>query len=235
MRSDVGSSCSWAPASSPSRRSWRLPGGRPGRPLPVAGALWERGGLDELRHRHMAVTLFFGLGTGTIFVFLPTFADSLGVETLALFYTAFAVAASGVRVFGGRLIDTHGRRAVIVPSMLVQTGAVALLALLGFLVSRTSLTPVVPVLFVAGLMSGGAHGLLYPGLAALVTDHAPQTRRGVIVAMFSAVFLVGQTAGSFAFGYITHGIGYAFMWTMLASLLLLGSALSMSLTDRRVA
>jgi len=214
---------------------WRLPGGRPGGPLPVAGSLWERGGLDELRHRHMAVTLFFGLGAGTVFVFLPTFADSLGVETLALFYTAFAVAAIGVRVFGGRLIDTHGRRAVIVPSMLVQTGAVALLALLGFLVSRTSLTPVVPVLFVAGLMSGGAHGLLYPGLAALVTDHAPQTRRGVIVAMFGAVFLVGQTAGSFVFGYITHGIGYAFMWTMLASLLLLGSALSMSLTDRRVA
>jgi hypothetical protein len=53
--------------------------------------------------------------------------------------------------------------------------------------------------------------------------------------MFSAVFLVLQTAGSFAFGNITHGIGYAFMWTILASLLLLGSALSTSLTDRRVA
>src|SRR5439155_57067 len=89
--------------------------GRAGGPLPLAGSLWERGGLDELRHRHMAVTLFFGLGAGTIFVFLPTFADSLGVETLSLFYTAFAVSAIGVRVFGGRLIDTHGRRAVIVP------------------------------------------------------------------------------------------------------------------------
>ena len=87
--------------------------------------------------------------------------------------------------------------------------------------------------FVAGLMAGGAHGLLYPGLAALVTDTAAETRRGVIVAMFSAVFLVGQTAGSFAFGYITHAIGYAFMWTMLASLFLLGTALSMSLTERR--
>jgi len=212
---------------------WRLPGGRPGGPPPLAGSFWERGGLDELRHRHMAVTLFFGLGTGTIFVFLPTFADSLGVETLSLFYTAFAVAAIGVRVFGGRLIDTHGRRAVIVPSMFVYTGATALLALLGFGVSRSSLTPVVPVLFVAGLMAGGAHGLLYPGLAALVTDTALETRRGVIVAMFSAVFLVGQTAGSFAFGYITHAIGYAFMWTMLASLFLLGTALSMSLTERR--
>jgi MFS family permease len=116
---------------------WGLPSGRPGRPLPLAGSLWERGGLDELRHRHMTVTLFFGLGAGTIFVFLPTFADGLGVETLSLFYTAFAVAAIGVRVFGGRLIDTHGRRAVIVPSMFVYTGATAVLALLGFLVTPT--------------------------------------------------------------------------------------------------
>jgi MFS family permease len=214
---------------------WSLPSGRPGRPLTLPGSRWERGGLGELRHRHMAVTLFFGLGAGTIFVFLPTFSDSLGVATLSLFYTAFAVSAIGVRVFGGRLIDTHGRRAVIVPSMFVQAGAVALLALLGFVVSRTSLTPVVPVLFIAGLMSGGAHGLLYPGLATLVTDHASETRRGVVIAMFSAVFLVGQTVGSFAFGYITHVIGYAFMWTMLASFLLLGAALSMSLADRRAA
>jgi MFS family permease len=93
----------------------------------------------------------------------------------------------------------------------------------------------VPVLFVAGLMSGGAHGLLYPGLAALVTDHAPEERRGVVIVMFSTVFLVGQTAGSFAFGYVAHAIGYAFTWTILASLLLLGSTLSMALTDRRVA
>jgi MFS family permease len=133
------------------------------------------------------------------------------------------------------MIDTHGRRAVIVPSMFVYTGSTALLAVLGFVVSRTSLTPVVPVLFVAGLMAGGAHGLLYPGLAALVTDHAPEARRGVVIAMFSTVFLVGQTAGSFAFGYIAHAIGYALTWTMLTALLLIGSALSMSLSDRRVA
>ena len=55
----------------------------------------------------------------------------------------------------------------------------------------------------------------------------------VIVAMFSAVFLVGQTAGAFAFGYITHAIGYAFMWMMLASFLLIGAALSMRLVERR--
>ena len=197
--------------------------------LPVRGFPWERGGLADLFHLSMAVTLFFGLGAGTIFVFLPTFAESLGVRTLALFYTAYALAAIGVRVFGGQLIDTRGRRAVIVPSMFIQTAATALLAAVGFLVTRTSQTPVVPALFVAGLMSGGAHGFLYPGLAALVTDQTPETRRGVVVGIFSAVFLAGQTSGSFLFGYVTHAVGYAFMWSVLSALLLLGSALSLKL------
>lgn len=197
--------------------------------LPVRGFPWERGGLADLFHLSMAVTLFFGLGAGTIFVFLPTFAESLGVRTLALFYTAYAAAAIGVRLFAGQLIDTRGRRAVIVPSMFIQTAATALLAAVGFLVTRTSQTPVVPALFVAGLMSGGAHGFLYPGLAALVTDQTPETRRGVVVGIFSAVFLAGQTSGSFLFGYVTHAVGYAFMWSVLSAFLLVGSALSMKM------
>lgn len=199
---------------------------------PVGGFIWERGGLAEAFQLSMAVTLFFGLGAGTIFVFLPTFAEHVGVRALALFYTAYALSAIAVRVFGGRLSDVHGRRAVIVPSMFVQAGATALLAAIGFLVSRTSTTPVVPVLFLAGLMSGGAHGFLYPGLAALVTDRTPETRRGVVVGIFSAIFLAGQTSGAFLFGYVTHAVGYAFMWTLLTSLLVLGSTLSLKLESK---
>jgi MFS family permease len=208
---------------------WRLQGGHRGPSLTVRASLFERGGVAELFHRPMAVTLFFGLGAGTVWVFLPTFAEGLGVQSLALFYTAYAAAAIGVRVFGGRLLDTHGRRAVIVPAMFMQAMATALLAMLGFLVSRTSQTPVLPVVFVAGLLSGGAHGFLYPGLAALVTDEAPETRRGVVVGLFSGVFLFGQTTGSFAFGYVAHAVGYAVMWSVLTALLLGGAGLSLRL------
>jgi len=179
--------------------------------------------------RHMVVSLFFGLGSGTIFAFLPTFAQSLAVATLSLFYTAYAGAAIAVRVFGGRLIDTRGRRAVIVPSMFLQASAPALLAIMGILVTRTSTAPVVPVLFLAGLLSGGAHGFLYPGLAALVTDLARPARRATAVGVFSAMFLVGQAAGAFLFGWVAHTLGYASMWTILAFSLLAGAALSMGL------
>ena len=191
---------------------------------------WMLAGLGDVAQRHMVVSLFFGLGSGSIFAFLPTFAQSLAVATLSLFYTAYAAAAIGVRVFGGRLIDTRGRRAVIVPSMFLQATAPALLAVVGILVSRTSTVPVVPVLFAAGLLSGGAHGFLYPGLAALVTDLATPARRATAVGVFSAMFLVGQAGGAFLFGWVAHVLGYGSMWTILACCLLIGAALSLGLT-----
>jgi MFS family permease len=113
--------------------------------------------------------------------------------------------------------------------MFLQMVAPALLALVGIAVTRTSTTPVVPVLFVAGLVSGAAHGFLYPGLAALVTDLTPPARRATAVGAFSAMFLLGQTAGAVMFGAVAHALGYAALWTILAMLLLIGAALAVGL------
>lgn len=207
---------------------WRLREPPRDAPPSVAGRAWARAGLADLARRHMAVTVFFGLGSGVFFTFVPTFAEALGVRTLALFYTAYAGAAMGVRILGGRLIDTAGRRAVIVPSMFVQALAAALLAALGLLAGRPAPGP---VLAAAGLLAGGAHGFLYPALAALVADQAPAARRGAVVGLFSAVFLVGNAGGAFVFGYVAHALGYGLMWSLLAALLLGGGALSLRLAE----
>jgi MFS family permease len=204
-----------------------------GGPLRLApGAV--RAALEDVLHRHMFVTLFFGLGSGTIFAFLPTFAEDLGVSTLSLFYTAYSLSAIVVRVVGGRLIDTHGRRAVIVPSMFVQVAATGVLALLGVLVTRTSATPVLPALFLAGLLAGGAHGFLYPGLAALVTDTTPEERRAAVVGIFSAMFLGGSTLGAFTFGWVANALGYGSMWAALTALLLVGCLVALRLAPAPV-
>jgi MFS family permease len=187
--------------------------------------------LEDVRHRHMAITVFFGLGSGTIFAFLPTFGESIGVRTLALFYIAYACAAMGVRVVGGHWIDTHGRRAVIVPSMFMQVGGVALMAALAFLIGRVGGVPPRPVLFVAGLIAGAAHGFLHPGLAALVADQAHEARRGTVIGVFSAVFLIGNSGGAFLFGWVAHRFGYGLMWSILAAILLAGALLSLGLSE----
>jgi MFS family permease len=133
------------------------------------------------------------------------------------------------------LIDSLGRRAVIIPSMFVQAAATALMASLGLFMSAASPIPVVPFLLLGGLLAGGAHGFLYPGLAALVVDRTPEARRATVVGIFSAMFLIGQTVGAFVFGYVAHAIGYGLMWTALTFLLLIGSLLSAWLKDDRTA
>jgi MFS family permease len=196
---------------------------------PVRGVEWARLSFAELLRLHMTVTFFFGLGSGTIGTFVPTFAEGLGVTTLALFYTAYAGAAMGVRVLGGHLIDTLGRRAVIVPSMFAQAVASAGLAALGLSGPGFDMPSPLAFLVATGLIAGGAHGFLYPGLAALVTDHAAPMHRGAIVGVFSAVFLFGHAAGAFVFGGVVHAVGYGSMWGVLAALLLAGAGLSLRL------
>jgi MFS family permease len=196
--------------------------------LPSARAL-----LDDLWHRHMAIAVFFGLGSGTLFAFLPTFGETLGVQTLGLFYIAYACAAMAVRVVAGHWIDTRGRRAVIVPSMFLQATGVGLLAALAFLITRVHGLPPLPVLFVAGLIGGSAHGFLYPGLAALVADQAHEARRGTVIGVFSAIVLIGNAGGAFAFGGVAHRFGYAVTWSTLTALLLAGAVMSFGLRDDR--
>lgn len=188
-----------------------------------------REGLAEVLHLHMALMFFFGLGTGTIFTFLPTFAERLGVTGLGLFYTAYAGAAMLVRVAAGTLIDTLGRRAVIIPSMFVQAAAACVLALVAILVPPGSAAPVLPFVFLAGFLAGAAHGFLYPALSALLMDVTPERRRGSAVGTFSSVFLIGNTLGSTAFGYVASGFGYRVMWSALTVLLAAGFATSLRL------
>jgi MFS family permease len=208
---------------------WRVQDVRPAALGARPGLQVIREGLLELRHMHMLLAFFFGLGTGTVFTFLPTFGEVLGVASVGLFYTAYAGSAMLVRVAGGTLIDVRGRRAVIIPSLFVQTAATAILGVIAWLFAPALGLPVLPFLFLAGFLAGGAHGFLYPAMSALLMDVTPERRRGSAVGIFSSVFLVGNTIGAVIFGYVAHGLGYPVMWSALTALLTVGFAASFRL------
>jgi MFS family permease len=195
----------------------------------VRGLRWAREVFADVFRRHMAVAFFFGLGTGTLSAFMPTFAEDLGVRTVALFYTGYALSAIAVRLVGGRLIDTAGRRAVIVPSMFLLAVAATLLASTGYAAAHDVALPVLAVIVVTGVLSGAAHGFLYPALAALVADDAPPARRGAVVGVFSALFLSGQAGGAFAFGGLADTFGYAIAWAVIATAVAAGGLVSRGL------
>ncbi|HEY7140011.1 MAG TPA: MFS transporter [Methylomirabilota bacterium] len=169
----------------------------------------------------MTLGAAFGLGQGVMFTFFPTYALSLGVGWVGLFAVSYSGAALGVRATASSLADTAGRRAVIIPALALQAAATVLLAGLGILARSLGL-PAGPFLALAGVLAGGAHGLLYPALTALVVDVTPPERRGRVVGVFMAFILLGQAGGAAGFGYLAHALGYGPMFAVL-SLVLAGA------------
>jgi MFS family permease len=176
----------------------------------------------------MALAVAFGLGLGTVFTFLPTYAATLGVTRIGLFAVAYSVGALTVRAAGGQLIDRVGRRPVIVPALGLQAVGAVLLAALAPLVGRVGL-PAAPLLTLVGLVAGAGHGFLYPALSALVMDLTPDDRRGRVVGVFSAFILAGNAAGAMSFGYVAHALGYPPMFAIVAACLAGACALALRL------
>jgi MFS family permease len=194
-----------------------------------------RGGIAEVIHVLVAAPrlplvlgLGFGLGLGVVFTFLPLYAATLGVGRIGPFAVAYSVGALTVRAAGGRLIDTVGRRAVIVPALGVQAAGAVVLAVTGALVTAAGAAPL-PLIVVTGLLLGVAHGFLYPALSALVIDLTPEERRGGTIALFSTSVLVGQAFGAMSFGALIHAVGYGVMFSVLAVCLTAACALALRL------
>lgn len=172
----------------------------------------------------------FGLGTSVMFTFFPTYARDLGVGRVGLFAIAYSIAALAVRAGAGGLADSASRRRVIIPAHALQAVAAGLLASLAPLVTRAHV-PGAPLLFLAGLLAGGAHGFLYPALTALVVDLTPPARRGRVVGVFSACILAGQASGAAGFGPLASWLGYGPMFGVLTVALGLACVLALRLRD----
>lgn len=154
------------------------------------------------------LALVFGLASGAVFVFLPTYATQAGLSRIGGFYVAYSVAAIGIRLACGRLSDRLGRRRVILPALLLMgSGTLSLI----WLVSPIGLLAV-------GTLTGMAHGLLFPALSAYTIDLADSGGRGCSLGAFSTAMLLGHALASFVFGVISERFGYRLIY-LIASII----------------
>jgi MFS family permease len=184
---------------------------KPPQLLPVAPAPG-----DEISGKSVLLPLvisgIFGVGVGTLFAFFPPFAKGLGVERVADFFVAYAVAAVGVRILGRRWADAWGRWQVVVPALLAKAIGIFLLLWPG---------PLAAMFWIGGLI-GGAHGLLYPTLIALLVDQVPSGGRGRVLGLLSGAIVLGSSFGPIVMGLVAERIGYQAMFGVTGLLPVLG-------------
>jgi MFS family permease len=194
-----------------------VPARRPEGTVAAAGGL--RGLPAVFRGRRvraaMAAGGMFGLGLGTTFAFVPTYARGVGIPRLRTFYLCYTGAAIAVRVLGGRLMDSLGPRKVIPPSLALQALATATLIFLG-----SSFT-----LGLAGFLGGVAHGFLYPSFSVLIVELVSAEHRGKMMGAFSSVIGFGAALGALTLGLVAQAWGYPPIFAVAALASLAGLAI----------
>jgi len=158
----------------------------------------------------LGALFFFCTGVGALLNFIAVYLAPMNVS-IAYFFVASSAAGAVVRLFLGHLADVYGRRRVALPSFAL--GAISLFWL-GLFHLRGEL-------LLIGLLWGTGIGFAVPAVAASVVDRVKPQDRGKGLALFTASFDLGVMAGSFIYGAVAEQVGYANMYLVAATVMLI--------------
>lgn len=200
---------------------WRLP------LLPVLGRRPRRGFWASLVQRNLLpmwwVTLFFSIGLETLFTFTRTYVNERQIGSTGLFFGAYGLSAAAMRIFGGRYYDRIPQRLFVVSALGAYGLSLALLAVAGS----------VPLLVVAAVLGGVAHGAVFPILTSQVVARARTAERGSAMSIFTSIFDIALLMAAPAVGFLIDGFNYRVAFGAVAIALAVGAAVY-SIWDRRL-
>lgn len=200
---------------------WSLP------VLPVKGFQPRRSFWAAFAQRNLLplwlATLLFSVGLESLFTFTRTFVDERQVGTAGLFFAVYGITAAVTRIAGGQMYDRIPHRPLLVGAI----GAYGVgLAFMGF-------AEAVPLLVLAAVTTGTAHGAAFPLLSSEVVNRARVNERGSAMATFTSIFDLALLAGAPSVGFVIEGFGYLAAFAGLGAALLLGAVVYRR-WDRRI-
>ena len=146
----------------------------------------------------LAVSLA-ALGYAALAAFVSLHMLARGVTNGIAAFDAFGFTYIGVRLFIGNVPDRLGPRPVAFWSAIVEAAGLVIVALAANLVT----------VIIGGLVIGAGLSLLFPSLALLVINRAPDAQRGAALGAFTSFWDVGIAVGAPASGLIASLTNYA--------------------------
>jgi MFS family permease len=168
--------------------------------------------------------LAYFLAIGMMVPTVPVYVErSLGGDSLAVGIAvgSFAVGAILLRPFAGRIGDRYGRRILIVGGALIVAAAWALV-----LVASS-----MGVLVAARVLGGIGEAAFFVGAGTMVTDLAPESRRGEALSYWSIAVYGGVAFGPAIGVFVLGDDQFSRVWTLAAVLALLAALLGSFTTE----
>jgi MFS family permease len=133
--------------------------------------------------------------------FIPLYAGE-GRGGSGVYYLTSSVTVLVMRLFVGRIADTYGRAAVIVPGTFIVSVALGVL----------SVSSGRPILITGALLFGIGWAALYPGLLSLTVDRVPPWQRGSALGTLTAAFDLSTGIGNPLLGLVIQAAGFPVMF-----------------------
>ncbi|MBI2874018.1 MAG: MFS transporter [Firmicutes bacterium] len=165
--------------------------------------LGERGIL-----RIILISIISWLIHGAVTSFVILAAKERGIAHPGLFFTAYAVAAAGSRLGGGRLADRVERNRLVLISLALSAAS------LGLLTPASTLA----VFLVAGFLYGLGTAAQGPVFLSMLIDKVGQAHRGRVVSLYGAAADLGLATGPAVFGFLLPAVGYGGLFAVGAAL-----------------
>jgi len=175
----------------------------------------------------VVVGLLYFLSLGMVLPVVPLFVEGPlagGSLAVGIAVGAFSVGAVLLRPFAGRIGDRWGRRLLIISGALVVGVAVALY----------HLAAGVPVLVVARVLGGVGEAAFFVGAGTMITDLAPEERRGEAISYWSVAVYGGLAFGPTLGEILLDHDDYGRVWTVSCILALAAGALGCFTTETMV-
>lgn len=170
------------------------------------------------------VTFLMSLGYAAILSFISFFAEERDlVAAASFFFLIYAVAILVTRPFSGRLMDTKGANAIMVPCFLLFAAGLALLS-----VTHSSI-----LLLVAAAIVGAGYGNLQSGAQTIALKVTPRARAGLATSTFFIALDAGLGFGPYILGFIEPLVGFGALYSGLAVLIIMTLVLYMMLHGRK--
>jgi MFS family permease len=156
------------------------------------------------------------LGYAALAAFVSLHMLARGVANGIAAFDAFGFTYIGVRLFIGNIPDRLGPRQVAFWSALVEAAGLVIVALAANLLT----------VIIGGLVIGAGLSLLFPSLALIVINRAPESQRGAALGAFTSFWDVGIAVGAPAAGLIASLTNYTDIYFVMAGCAVLSALLA---------
>jgi predicted MFS family arabinose efflux permease len=144
------------------------------------------------------VMLFVAFAYSGIVTFLPSYAGTLGIENISLYFIVYAVVLLITRLIVDWITKARDISVVLLPGILLMGVA---FALLGF--GKT-----LPLFLAAAVFYGIGYGSVQPTLNAMVISACAPSKRSAANSTFFSSLDLGIGLGAMAWGVVSQALGF---------------------------